>query len=284
MNNFKSILTALAMSGASFSVAAISAQPVAVAAATTELIRLPASQGRELQVRIWRAEKPVAMIVFSAGGNGQPTDYDKMLSALAEKGFTVIAPVHADALARGDLSGSGGFNSFIGRIEDLAIARGYAKGTRADLPLVVMGHSFGSMMSALAVGASTPAGPQNDPEVKAIVTFSSPGLIPGLITANSFKSVATPVLTITGDKDVVQGFVSDWRSHRALYDNNNKAGSTLVIVQGGGHNLIADANDKTFGALVNLTTTFIQANALGNAKARVQLSKFSIGGATIERR
>lgn len=284
MTNFRSILIALAMAGASFSAAAISAQPAAVAAAADDVIRLSASQGRELEVKIWRAEKPSAVIVFSAGGNGQPTDYDKMLSDLAKKGFIVVAPVHADALARGDLSGSGGFNSFVGRIEDLAIARGFVKTTHSNLPMVVMGHSFGSLMSSLAVGTSTPAGPQTDPAVKALITFSSPGIVPGVLSAESFKNVATPVLTITGDKDVVQGFATDWRVHRAVYDNSNRPGSALVIVQNGDHNLIADANDDIFAALVNFTAVFIQANALGDAKARIRLAKMSIRGTTIERR
>ncbi len=284
MTNFRSILIALSIASAALSASTVVAQTAPVAAAADDVIRLSASQGRELEVRIWRAKKPSAVIVFSAGGNGQPTYYDKMLRALAKKGFTILAPVHADALARGDLKGSGGFDSFVGRIEDLAITRGYAKSAHADLPMVVMGHSFGSMMSSLAVGTLTPAGPQTDPAVTALITFSSPGIVKGVLSAESFKNVATPVLTITGDKDVVKGFATDWRVHRAVYDNSSRPGSALVIVQNGDHNLIADANHDIFAALVNFTASFIKANASADAKARNRMAKMSIRGATIERR
>ncbi len=252
--------------------------------ATEQVVRLPASAGRELEVRVWAARNPTAVVVFSAGGGGQPAAYERMMRAMAEKGFTVIAPVHRDALARGDLSGSGGPDSFGSRLEDLAIVRGYAGATHSGLPLVVMGHSFGSLMSSLAIGASTPAGAQGDPSVTALVAFSSPGMIPGLMTPNTYRNLSAPVLVVTGDHDVVPGFVSDWRSHRALYDQSSMPGSALVIVPEADHNLVVSADDATFAAVVDLTATFIRAAALGDVAARARLSRIEIGGATIERR
>ena len=260
------------------------AQGQAEVVAAEQVVRLPASAGRELEVRVWAARNPTAVVVFSAGGGGQPAAYERMMRAMAEEGFTVIAPVHRDALARGDLSGSGGPDSFGSRLEDLAIARGYAGATLSGLPLVVMGHSFGSLMSSLAIGASTPAGAQGDPSIKALVAFSSPGIIPGLMTPDTYRNLSAPVLVVTGDHDVVPGFVMDWRSHRALYDQSSMPGSALVIVPEADHNLVVSADDATFAAVVDLTATFIRAEALGDAAARARLSRIEIRGATIERR
>lgn len=266
------------------SCAPTSAQGLAEVVAAEHVVRLPASAGRELEVRVWAARNPTAVVVFSAGGGGQPAAYERMMRALAEEGFTVIAPVHSDALARGDLSGSGGPDSFGSRLEDLAIARGYAGATHSGLPLVVMGHSFGSMMSSLAIGASTPAGARADPSVKGLVAFSSPGMIRGLLTPDSYLNLSAPVLVVTGDHDVVPGFVTDWRSHRALFDHSSVPGSALAIVPGADHNLVVSADDATFAAVVDLTATFIRAQALGDAAADARLSRIEIGGATIERR
>ncbi len=264
--------------------ASMTAQASADVVVTEQVVRLPASNARELELRVWGAEKPTAIVVFSAGGGGQPVNYDRMIRALAEEGFTVVAPVHSDALARGDLSGSGGPDSFAARIEDLAIARGYAKATHVDLPLVVMGHSFGSLMSSLTIGAATPAGPQTDPAVKALVAFSSPGMVQGLLTPTTYRSLTAPVLMVTGEADVVQGFVTDWRSHRAMYDDSSVPGSALVVVRDADHNLIVEAADPQFGALVDLTATFIRAHALNDVTARARLSRIDLSGATLERR
>jgi alpha-beta hydrolase superfamily lysophospholipase len=252
----------------------------AVAVAGPQIVTLPASQGRELQLMVWRMESPKAVVVFSAGGGGRPTNYESMLSALAARGFSVVAPVHDDPLARGDLSGDGGPASFAARVEDLALARGYAQASSAGAPMVVMGHSFGSMMSSLAIGARTPAGPQADPAVKGLIAFSTPGLIPGLVTADAYTDLNAPVLLVTGDRDVVPGFVTDWRDHRAVFDRSRAPGSILVVVPGGDHNLIASADR----ALLDVVATFIDAHAAGDPSALERLARLEIDGATTERR
>ncbi len=250
---------------------------------TNQVVRLPAT-ARELELQVWAVDKPTAVIIFSAGGGGQPANYDRMLRALAARGFAVVAPLHKDALARGDLSGSAGPASFAARIEDLAIARGFASATQPGLPVVVMGHSFGSMMSSLSVGAVTPAGPQSDPAVKALIAYSSPGMVQGLLTPSSYRNLRVPVLVVTGEKDLVPGFVTDWRSHRAMYDQSSTPGSVLAVVGEGDHGLIVDADNQQFEALVDLTATFIRVHALDDAGARSRLSQIDLDGATLERR
>lgn len=249
--------------------------------AAPSVVRLPATAGREIDLRVWTAHDPQAVIVFSAGGGGEPVAYDRLMRALAKQGFTVVAPIHRDPLSRGDLSGAGGPQSFIVRVEDLAFARGYVEATQPGLPLVVMGHSFGSLMSSLAAGASTPAGVQTAPAVKAIVAFSSPGLVPGLVTPDTYRSLDRPVLMVTGDRDVVPGFASDWRDHRAMYDDSAKPGSALAVFEDGDHSLIVDADDAAFATLIDLTSTFIRASALADPRARDKLAATTPAGATL---
>ena len=50
------------------------------------------------------------------------------------------------------------------------------------------------------------------------------------------------------------------------------------------HNLIVEADDPQFDALVDLTATFIRAHALNDATARARLSRIELAGATVERR
>lgn len=264
--------------------AAASAQTALQAPAERSVVRLSASEGRELEVRVWPAKSPAAVIVFSAGGGGEPATYERLMHALAQEGFTIVAPVHRDPLARGDLSGAGGPQSFTMRMEDLAVTRGYAEAIQPGLPLVVMGHSFGSLMSSLAAGASTPAGPQGASNVRALVAFSSPGLVPGLVSPDTYRSLDAPVLVVTGDRDVVQGFATDWRDHRAIYDHSTVPGSALAVFEGADHNLVVNASETTFAELVKLTTTFIRANAVGDPLARAELEALDPRGATFERR
>lgn len=264
--------------------AAASAQSAMQTPAEHSVVRLPASDGRELEVRVWPAENPAVVIVFSAGGGGEPAAYGRLIRALAQEGFMVVAPVHRDPLARGDLSGAGGPQSFIMRVEDLAIARGYAEAIQPGLPLVVMGHSFGSLMSSLAAGASSPAGAQGAPNVKALVAFSSPGLVPGLVSSDTYRTLGAPVLVVTGDRDIVQGFATDWRDHRVMYDHSAMPGSVLAVFEGADHGLAVNADEAAFAELSKLTTTFIRANALGDPLARAELAEMEPQGATLERR
>lgn len=257
--------------------------PVAVPTSAQE-VSVPASRGRELEMRIWQAESPTAVIVFSAGGDGNPAAYRRLNGALARRGIVVVAPIHADALSRGDISGSGGLDSFISRIEDLGIARQYARSTYSGVPLVVMGHSFGTMMSSLSAGAATPAGTQSDPSVKAFIALSSPGLLQGVVTPESYQTLSVPLLLVTGQQDTIPGFVTDWRIHRALYDNSSTPGSQLVVFQDADHEFVVDADDAQLEALAMLIVSFVQASTLGDEASEARLLALELSGSATERR
>lgn len=125
---------------------------------------------------------------------------------------------------------------------------------------------------------------KTDPAVKAFIAFSSPGIVPGLLTSQSYRDLVAPVLVVTGQADLVPGFVTDWRSHRAIYDQSSVPGSALVVFDDAEHNLIVDGDDERLQALVELIATFIDAHALGDAAARTRLSERDLARATIERR
>lgn len=278
------LLAALMMTLALVGCASASMPTPGAAPAIVQEVDVLASRGRELTLMIWQAERPTAVIVFSAGGNGNPAAYSRLNGALARRGIVVVAPVHADALSRGDLAGSGGLDSFISRIEDLAIARQYVRSTYSDEPLVVMGHSFGTMMSSLSVGATTPAGPQSDASVKAIIALSSPGLLQGVVTPESYRNLSVPLLMVTGQQDTVPGFVTDWRIHRALYDNSAIPGSQLVVFQDANHEFVVDADDAQLEALSTMIVAFVQASTLGDEASKARLLAVELSGAVTERR
>lgn len=287
MSLFRVVALAAFVSVAPIGVSHVLAQvaPPVASSISPETVSVPASQGRTFELKIWRAANERAVIVFDPGGGGRPAGYQRMLSALAAKGFTVIAPVHVDGLARGDLSGTNGPDSFSGRVESLAIARGYAKATHPGRPLVAAGHSFGTMMSLISVGAVTPAGPQADPDIKAVIAFSSPGVIQGLMNRDSYARVATPTLLITGDADVVPGFVTDWRDHRAAFDTSKPGDKMLLVFEGGGHDLVATADAADFELMVETTTAFVEAYALGSKPALEKLRAMKpVPGVSVERR
>ncbi len=248
-------------------------------------VSAPMSGDKTSSMLVWKAADTRAVVVFASGGGGQPARYDRLLAAWAGAGFTVVAPIHDDAIATGQLGGAGGQQAFGSRIEQLAVARAWARQAYPGKPVVVAGHSFGSMMSLIEVGGIRPPGAASDPDVKAALLLSSPGRIPGLIGPTSYAAVSAPLLTITGDADVVPGFVTDWHDHRLAFDTSKPGDKLLLVVAGADHGLPATRDSARFDWLVKVSTDFIAAHALDDAAAKARLAALtSGGGVTVERR
>jgi alpha-beta hydrolase superfamily lysophospholipase len=185
-------------------------------------------------------------------------------------------PQHAEATPQ---------SIFTTRIVDLAVVRGYVKASHPGKPLIAAGHSFGSLNALMEAGAVTIAGPQGDTDVKAVVALSSPGLIPDLITPATFAPVTAPVLMVTGDADLVQGFVTNPLDHRAPFDTSAPGDKMLVTFAGGDHSLIANADAADFELIAATTVDFMRAHALVDAAAQARLDTLTAPeGVTIERR
>lgn len=246
--------------------------------------RVPAPDGRAIPISIWTAPDERGVVVFSHGYNGSPTAYQQLLSAWAAHGFTVIAPLHVDSLRHPEQAKYDNRAAFSTRLLDLGVARALARHAHPGKPLIVAGHSFGSLMSLIEGGAVTVAGPMGDPAVKGVIAFSSAGNIPNVVTPETYRTLDGPLLMITGDRDLVPGFADDWRDHRAAFDASPAGDKTLLIFSGADHQLPGTADGERFDQIVQATEDFLDAYALNDAAARARLQTFAAEGVTVERR
>ncbi|QTC92658.1 alpha/beta hydrolase [Brevundimonas goettingensis] len=248
-------------------------------------LMIPAPDGRTIDISVWAAPEERGVIVFSSGFNSAPAAYHRILSEWVSHGYTVVAPLHVDSLQHPDHDKYDNRAAFSTRIMDVAVARGVARHIAPGKPMIAAGHSFGSLISAIEGGAVTVAGPHGDPEIKGVIELSSPGIIQGLVTPTTWEGLDKPLLVITGDKDVVPGFATDWHDHRAAFDGSPAGDKTLLIFADGDHSLIARADDADFATIVEATEAFLDAYALGDAAAKARLNALPApDGVTIERR
>ncbi len=258
--------------------------PRPIPAAPTQ-VELSAPDGRKIDVTVWQAPDERGVIVFSHGYSGAPAAYERLLARWVEHGFTIVAPLHVDSLRHPDRARYDAPLAFSTRIADLAAARGFIRATRPGKPIVAAGHSFGSLMSYIQAGALTVAGPQRDPEIRAVIALSSAGDLPGVVLPGAYAALDVPLLSITGDMDLVPGFVSDWRAHRTAFDGSPRGDKTLIVFEGGDHSLIRNADDADFDLVVRATQDFLSAFALNDANARNRLNRLAApSGVIIERR
>lgn len=267
----RTILAALVILGAGLAPVAI-ATPAWALAEPTETLNLTTPDGRSLAISVWTAPEERGVIVFSHGFGGEPRAYERIFQYWQGEGFTVAAPLHIDSRRHASQGRVDGQTAFMTRIADLAVTRGAVKAAHPGRPIAVAGHSFGSLMSMIEAGAVTAAGPQGDPDVKAVIAFSSAGAVRGLVTADSYRSLTAPIFMVTGDQDLVEGFVTDWKDHRGPFDGGAPENSLLAIVAGGNHNLVATAEGDLFAFLAETTTDFLKAEVLDEAEAQARLT------------
>lgn len=254
------------------------------AAAAVRQVELTAPDGRAITVNVWPATDERAVIVFSHGWNSDPARYHRIIDAWTAQGFTVVAPLHLDSLLHPRHAEADERSAFITRIVDLAVVRGHVQASHPGKPLIAAGHSFGSLNALMSADATTLAGPQGDPAIKAVVALSSPGLIPGVVSPAAFATVSTPVLMVTGDADLVPGFVTDPRDHRAAFEASPAGDKMLITVAGGDHSLVGNAQADDFALIAATTIDFMRAYALNDAAARTRLDALAApDGVTIER-
>lgn len=277
---FTPLATALAQTPA-----AVAAADAAAFASGESHVDLVAPDGRRFDVTVWQAADERGVVVFSHGFNGSPVAYDRILSAWVAEGFTVVAPLHVDSLRHPDHASYDNAAAFMTRLVDLGVTREFVRARHAGKPIVAAGHSFGSLMSLIAGGAVTAAGPLGDPDIKAVIAFSSAGDLPGLITAETYAGLQAPMLMITGDADLVEGYVTDWRAHRGPFDRSPAGDKFLLVFAGVDHSLVRNADAADFELIERTTTDFLEAYALDDAAARGRVDNLvAPAGVTLERR
>lgn len=261
------------LAASTFSLAACSAQttktPPSSAAAVTpapEMLTVPV-QGRELRISVFRpAEAARGVIFLSHGAGGSPDLMRPLIDRLLDQRFAVVAPLHRDSMTyspdeRDDLP-----TAFGTRIADLQATSAVAERLFPGLPYGAIGYSYGSLTALIGGGALKDMVGARVPAMKAVASFSSPGLIPGVVTDAGLQSVAVPTLMVTGTKDVVAGFIPDPAQHIYYFENEPSGNRYLALVDGASHEFVY-GREPGYDAAIDITVNFLKAFVLGDEPA-----------------
>lgn len=210
------------------------------------------SSGRQIPLTIFtpKDEGTYPLAAFSHGAFAAPDRYRAILAPIAAAGFVVVAPMHIDSEDFENETPPSRRDTWRTRNLDMALALTPPASVIDELNgrgfkivperTVAIGHSYGALIAHLSAGAlaiepdGMPVDRQN-PAVGAVVGWSPPGPMAGLIEAEGWSSLGVPTLTITGTKDVIAGFVDDWRAHTTSYDNAPTDLGTLWVGEGVDH-------------------------------------------------
>ncbi|WP_433851395.1 hypothetical protein [Stenotrophomonas nitritireducens] len=237
-------------------------------AAPSATVPLQVSPERATTLAVWEPAQARGVVLFSTGHGAWPERYDRLLQTWADAGFVVLAPLHVDSVRypeREKFSLQQGFGE---RLADMRATSAYARARWPGLPMAAAGHSLGTLISAVQGGALAGLGPLRDPGAVAVLGYSSPGRIPGLIGPDAYATLAVPLLLVTGDEDLVPGFVTDPADHLYPVQTAPAGDRQAVVLAGGGHNLIGGEPEPLFERARQLGTAFLQAELLGDARAR----------------
>jgi len=152
------------------------------------------------------------------------------------------------------------------------------------LPLAYAGHSYGSLMSLMRGGALEAMIPVRDPNAKAVLCFSSPGVIQGLMGPSTFQTLNVPTLMITGEQDVVPGMAPDWRAHLRAFEESPAGDKYAWIGKSVDHGLAHHPEHPAFPQALALSIMFLKAEVLGDAEAKTALAAQTSTAATEFRR
>ncbi|MBO9559428.1 MAG: alpha/beta hydrolase [Caulobacter sp.] len=247
----------------------------------SEVVTLKSGE-RDVEVSVWRPSKGIrteGVIVFSHGAGSWPARYDFLFKAWTAAGFLVAAPTHVDSMRHPKHTDYDLKAAFPLRLADLAAATAWTEKAAPGVPRASAGHSYGSLMSMMRGGALEQMIPARDPGTKAVMCFSSPGVLPGLMGPTAFSTLTAPLLMVTGDKDLVPGFVTDWRDHLRGFETSPAGDKHAWIGAGVDHTFSGaiggegkdPAQVAAFARAQAASTAFLRAAALGDAKARAAL-------------
>jgi dienelactone hydrolase len=242
-----------------------------VASPTSE-VALQVTPQRSTRLEKWVPKTVKGVVLFSTGHGSWPEKYDAVANAWKAAGFAVIAPVHVDSLHYPDRDKFTREASFGERIADMKAASAYAARIWPGKPLVAAGHSFGTLTALCLGGGLANLGIFRDPTVKAVLGFSSPGRIPGLIDLDAYAGDALPVMIVTGDQDTVPGLVTDWHDHLLPVQNSPAGNKLAVVFPKATHEMIGHPDDADFASAVSVSINFLKAYGLGDRKAMTMLN------------
>ncbi|MBD9534499.1 alpha/beta hydrolase [Stenotrophomonas sp. STM01] len=245
---------------------------VVALAAPSRVEPLQVSAQRSTTMAVWEPAQVRGVVLFSSGHGAWPERYERLFQTWVDAGFAVLAPVHVDSMKYPERDKFTLQQSLGERFSDMRATSAYAAAHWPGKPVAAAGHSLGTLISTALGGALATLGPLRDPSVVAVLGFSSPGKIPGLIGPDSYASLAVPLLEVTGDKDVVPGFVSNPADHLYAVETAPAGDKTGVVLAGGDHNLIGGEPEALFDRARQLGTAFLQAELLDDPQARAALA------------
>lgn len=211
---------------------------------------LTAQDGRSVPVRLVYQRglrQALRLAVFSHGAASEPARYDALSQVLARRGYLVVAPLHRDSPWHpfaGAVPLVDPVASWSLRIADMQlalhsdVALTALSGARIDHgSALAVGHSYGALVAQALGGATLTAAPSHsdrDPRAAVVVAFSPPGPIPGYIERVGWRSVAVPMLVVTGTADVVPPIAQNWQDHLASWEET-PAPRLLLVANGADH-------------------------------------------------
>lgn len=245
-------------------------------AAATETVDLPVGK-RITKLSIWRPTGPAkGVLLFSTGQGSWPERYEAMLRALVAEGYAVFAPLHVDSMHYPDRDNFTAQQGFFERVADMRATSAVAIAAYPGLPVAAVGHSYGSLIALGMGGALANLMPLRNPAVSAVLAFSSPGLIPGLVGPGAYASLAVPAMLITGTKDLVEGFVSDPADHLVPIETSPAGDKYALVVAGAGHRLVAESGTPEFERAQLWARSFLAAYVPSDGRAKARLAALPV--------
>lgn len=242
-----------------------------------DVVAVAATPTRQATMTIYAPTQVKGVILFSHGGSGDHHGYPALFARLNAAGYAIVAPLHVDSRAHPDTARYTIMSAFPERIADLAAAARLAGERYPGRPVAAMGHSYGSLFAQMTGGALA-AMNARIAGVKAVVSFSSPGVIQGLIDpAASFAQMNVPTLMVTGTADLVPGFVSDPAAHLASHRGAPAGHHYALVLDGADHFLAANraADPAQFAQALDATVAFLDAWVLDDAAAQRRLERIA---------
>ncbi|WGM40907.1 alpha/beta hydrolase [Caulobacter sp. NIBR1757] len=270
--------------------AAMLAAPVAGAlfgkalAAPAATQRLQVSPERSTDLMVWAPAKPVAVALLSTGHGSWPERYEGLCQTLVAAGFAVLAPLHVDSMHHPDRETFDARAGFMERLADMRATSAEAARRWPGLSVAAVGHSYGTLISLCLGGALAYMAPFRDPTVKAVLGWSTPGKIPGLVAPPAYAGLAVPTMIITGDQDLVPTFVTDWHDHLFPIETSPAGGKYAVTFAGAAHDLISGQPKAAYDAALTYSAAFLKASVLGDAPAKTLIDTAAGPGETWLRR
>jgi len=204
--------------------------PAEQASLAREVVTLPASGGRGRELTVWTPQQPRGVALLSTGSGRAPDRYALLVERLGAMGLAIVAPVHLESAGAAALSQGVSQE----RIADLAAGAAYAKDRFAGLPVLAVGHGFGSL-TAMALGAALAEERSfTEPTPRGVIAFSAPAATERLAGPDAVATLGVPVLLLAGSTEPAS-------TERLLPTGEGEAESYALVLAGGGADLVDDA-------------------------------------------